>query len=782
MTDEKKDIAEQEQDVATQSDKEATQPSTIYDRNITAFDASLIPRGSYPTGSTIDATLIPKGSYPTGPTAPKVHIETPASSDVEGISPTLAGQGGEQAYTQATAQVNTQINAQPDVQANAQPNTPINAQADAQEVHADAQDNWQEKAPEPISFAGRDSTAPLNVQAAPSRPMSSPSRQSINVPPTATPPPTSDQQASPAQENVSDTQESSEQKGAQEVIERSFAGKMFDHMAKFAPIYLLFIFIFHTATSVLFPSTYFPSELQHLELFETVKQTKQWLLPPVTDTFGIAYPGYYWLMTLVDLIPMPETLFLPVLSAITAFIAIFSVYIMGACLKLNRNGAFASVLVLLSCPLFVIFLHMAQPEVLTMSFFCLALGLLYRGWTRESAPFAFIFGFVFLALSVLTGGFLPLWVSLIVSIVLIFWRLDIHRAHKLDAVVGFGFLVLCFAVWLVLVILISQHANVLDSIMKDSINPFMPPYWPLPMPWWTLVILACGLIPWIFVPLFSPWFTILKNTLSNLKASRTTNSGPTWLYLSAIVGLVILVLQKNDAPLAALPLLPIFGLILGKTICNFGPRGSNLFFLVFAIFLLVAGIAATVVSIPATAEYWTPYVSAQLAEALKNVYGMPIFSALFIIASLVLIRFTKRTQPHGALLVVALFSVLVVQPVVLFVAPSLVGHYTKYHQKGNGLIPVPDFFGMPKVSLPTAAVKEVEPVKQEAPAINSTPVTIPETHDTAGSQAVPVAPVVPVEQNPANPANPASTQPAPAEQNTGTIVDENPPVAVPMTE
>ncbi len=790
MTDDKKNIAEQEQGAASTDGKEDAQNS-LYGREITAFDPGLAPRGSYPTGlSGTRANLDQPAS-----------LDKPASLDFDGISPTLS------------SKESVSENAQHDVQnvqniQNAQENRQEGQVFVPENTHDNIQENKREHmgeyGQEPMTFAGRDGTAPLNVHTAPLQPNAETESSAHGVAQGAvygdTPHgvahlehtahsehhPHSEEaqyyQAAPAQEDNShmqDAQERSEQAATQEVIELSTASKIFEHMARFAPLYLLFIFVFHTAVSVLFPSTYFPSELQHLQLFETMKQSKQWLLPPVTDSLGIAYPGYYWLMTLVDLIPMPETLFLPVLSAITAIIAIYSVYIMGACLNLKNNGAFASVLVLVSCPLFVIFLHMAQPEILTMSFFCLALGLLYRGWTRESAPFAFIFGFVFLALAVLSGGFLPLWVSLAVSIVLIFWRLDIHRAHKLDAVVGFGFLVLCFAAWLVLVILLSQHANVLDSIMKAAIVPFMPPYWPLPMPWWTLAIVVCGLFPWFIAPLFSPWFTILKNTLSNLKASRTTNSGPTWLYLTAIAGLIILVLQKNDAPLAALPLLPVFGLILGKTICNFGPRGSSFFFLIFALCLLVGGIAATVVSIPATAVHWTPYVSAQVADALKNMYGLPIISALLIIASLVLIRFTKRTQPHGALLVVAFFSLLVVQPVVLFVAPSLVGHYTKYHYKGNGLVTVPDAFGMPKAILPTAATKETEQGKQATPAINPVPVTVP---SNAPNTPPSVSPSVPtVEQNPQTPSGTQTNTP-PAEQNPAPNMDEAPPIAVPMQE
>ncbi len=710
MTDEKKYMPGQLQDMEEQG---AEKPQQMEEQGADRAQQNAVMS---------EADFVPKGSYPTGLTKPKVQEET----KVDPVSP----------------------------QENVMP----------------AQDSAVSPNEDSMTFAGREGTAPIRVQPSFSEENAAPENASAREQVASAHAPSHEglMEGQNVEQGEEQAQEAPQEQSA-ELVELGIAAKMFNHMARFAPIYLFFLFVLHTAASLWLPSTYFPSELQHLELFEQIKQSKQWLLPPITDTLGIAYPAYYWLMTLVDFIPMPETLFLPVLSAITAFIAIYSVYIFGACLKLSKNGAFASALLLLSCPLFVIFLHMAQPEILSMSLFCLALGLLYRGWTKESAPFSFIFGFTFLALATLSGGFLPLWVTFIASILLILWRLDIHRAHKLDAVVGFGFLVLIFAVWMVLVILTSQHANVLDSIMKASIAPFMPPYWPLPLPWWTLIIVCCGLAPWILAPIFSPWLTILKNTLKSLKASRTTNSGPTWLYLTLFCGIAILILQKNDAPLAALPLLPIVGLILGKVVVNLGNKGSSLFFLFFALMLLFVGIACTIFSIPAIATYWEPYLSAQLAQSLKNIYGLPILSALFIISSLILIRFTKRIHAQGAVLVIALFSLLVVQPVVLFVAPSLVGHYTKYHQKGTGLGTVPAIFGMPKADLPTSPAKAQE-------------------GNTVNTQEVPAA--NPAAQDPAIPAIPETGQQPitpPAGQSTGQggtapLLEEAPPVAEPMTE
>ncbi len=533
-------------------------------------------------------------------------------------------------------------------------------------------------------------------------------------------------------------------------------------------------FVLHMVAALLFPSIFYYMELQYLDVFASMQQAGQWFIPPVTDALGATFPGYYWFMGLVYLIPVPKALFLPLLSSLTAFIAVSGVYTLGRCCRLENNGAFGALLLLLSCPLFLAFLHLIGPELLTTGFFCFALALIFRGLTRESAPFAFIFGFIFTALATFTGGFLPLWTILIASILLVLWRLDIHRAQKLDAVVGFGCMVLLFAAWLVIVILGSQEAAALDTLMKQAIVPFMPPYWPVPMPW-TLVFLAVGLIPWIIAPIFSPWFGVLATSFKSLQASRKDNSGPTWLYLVTLVGMALVVMQKQEMLSAALPLLPVLGIILGATICNFSKTGSNVFFLLMALILLVCGAALTVISIPAAASYWTSYVSEYASEEitaiLQNMPGLPLLSGLCILTAALLIKFTQRQSPHGSLLVIALFSMLAVQPFFAFVSPSLVGPYAKYHSWDSGLGSVFLPQSMPQPKLEDTVVQPLwkgATSTTKAPAETTTPSKAPSETVPAGAAPTATPPSAPVATPPATDAPeipvtaPVPVPPAPA--------------------
>ncbi len=571
-------------------------------------------------------------------------------------------------------------------------------------------------------------------------------------------------------------------KQAQEQVQEQppvmgFAGKAFAHMSKLAPIYLLLLFTAHVLGSIYLPSVYFPVEIAHVEIYKQMQSAEQWLIPPTSESLGSLLPGYYWFMALIDLIPMPDSIYLPVLSAAAAFIALCGMYALGLCTRLGAPMAFGGGLLLLSCPLFLIFMHMVGPEVLTTGLFTLAIAFLFRAWTKESAPFSFIFGFLFLALATLTGGFLPLWISLMASILLILWRGSLHRAHQLDAVIGFGVFVLSFALWLVLSILGSEHASALDAIMLQSISAFLPPYWPLPLPW-ALAFLACGLLPWILLPLFASWFRILGNSWTHLKASRKEQSGPTWLYFIAVIGMILVCLQKSDALFTALPLLPVFALILAKTACNLSRLGSNIYFLLLAVSLLICGVFITIISIPSAAPYWTPYIPEDMSIILGSLKGLPLLSAIFIITALLLVKFTQRAFAQGALMVMALFFVLVVQPMTFFVAPSLVGHAAMQHPMGAGLGTLP-----PSIAphMPTHPVGHfpVAPIEGESIPENPEPtpvITAPEPTETTPTEEqntnVPhttpvetapteqVTPTAPVEEHTTPPASAEETAPA----------------------
>ncbi len=720
---------------------------------------------------------------------PEASVNTDST---KGEEPTLAP-SEEHIAPSATADANTDAqNISSEAGADVSASTFITASTEGAEQaqHAEEVKSEPEQQPitAPINFAQAEAgaTPPANTAKGRFSTMGSTTVESEAASPTAAADDTSVQQD---QQRPQDQQKPQEQQAPQPQPVMGFAAKSFAHMSSLAPLYLLLLFALHILASIWLPSVYFPVELAHIDVYTKMQAAGQWLVPPASEALGATLPGYYWFMALVDLLPLPDSIYLPVLSAITALIALAGGYTLAVSTNLGKNGSFAAGLLLLSCPLFLVFMHMVGPEMLTAGLFSFALALLFKAWTKEVAPFSFIFGFLFLALATFTGGFLPLWTTILASILLIIWRGTFSRAHQLDAVIGFGVLILSFALWLVFTILGSEHATALDAIMLQGIAPFMPPYWPVPTPW-ALVFLAFGLLPWVIVPLFASWPKVLGNAWGSLKASRKDNSGPTWLYFVAFIGMACIVFQKTDALFTVVPLVPVLALILAKTVCHLSRLGSNVFFLLLAICLLVCGIIITVISIPATASFWTPYLAENITRMLHGLKGLPILSAVFILSALLLVRFTKRAFPEGALMVMALFFVFTVQPMIGFVAPSLVGHGAVQHALGGGLGTLP-----PSIAphMPTHPVGDfpVAPLEGENTELNPSPTPVitapePKAEDTVPSTEESVEPVSPeLQETPSSAVLPTTEEKRPEEaspvEQTPSL-NEVPPSTTPQVQ
>ncbi len=502
------------------------------------------------------------------------------------------------------------------------------------------------------------------------------------------------------------------------------ADKIFAHLSNLPVITWLFLVLLlalHSASSIWFPSVFFTHELHLLEVYNDMQGMGQWLIPPSTEYIKTAFPVFYWFMALVDLIPISDTIFLPLVATLTAFITLTGVYLLALYCGLGKRTSLAAALIMLATPSFASLGHMLSPELFSAGLLALALALLGRGWMSQSAPLSFIFGFLFLALATMNTGFLPLWTVLISSIFFIIWRGTFGRANQLDAVIGFGVLVLIFAVWLVFIIIGGgTQAHTLSQIMKHMIMPFMPPYWPMQPTWYEgLLLLSLGLIPWILLPIFASWFQVLKNSFTNLKAARKENAGVAWLYICLVLGCILLV--RGAETTQAIILYPILVVLLAKTLCNLSSTGSNIFFSLVAVLILLTGFLSIGLSIQATASFLLNHVPAQLAEILLTVKGLDIIGGILLVMGVVLIKFTKRIAPCGALLVLSLFMVILTQPFNVILAPSLAGKSANYHALGAGMGVLPYGLGAPApVIIPIDKVEEEivpEPEEQwDAPA------------------------------------------------------------------
>ncbi len=462
---------------------------------------------------------------------------------------------------------------------------------------------------------------------------------------------------------------------------------------------LILILLLQSSISILLPSVFFAHELHLVEVYSDMQGMGQWFIPPATEHLQATFPAFFWFMALVDAIPLTDTIFLPMVTSISMLIALMGVYTLGLCTGLGKRISFAAGLLSLVSIAFMGLGHCVSLDFFTAGLFSFALALLYRGWVNDSAPMSFMLGFFFTALATLSSGFLPLWTILISSIILIIWRGTFGRANKLDAVMGFGVLVVTFAIWLLIIIIGGgQEATTLDQLMQQMILPFTPPFWPLKPTWYYgISLLAIGLMPWIFLPLFVSWVKIFKNIMPSLKAARKENSGPTWLYITFFVGTLLLILSGETY--ISITLLPVLIVLLAKSLCNLSALGSRVFYAIFAFLTFVDALICLAIYFAPTSSLWADFLPAQVVSIVQNVQGLEVISGILFICSIVLFKFTKRASPGGSLLVVTLFMLLLVQPFTMLVAPSLPDNIVKYHPLGSGMGSLPYGLGAPAPGL-----------------------------------------------------------------------------------
>lgn len=452
-------------------------------------------------------------------------------------------------------------------------------------------------------------------------------------------------------------------------------------------IFLTLLLAMQTAAGVYFPTVFLPQEAALVEVYELMAQGGQWLAPPATAALPAALPGYFWFLSGVNILPgLGDSFFLPVATALSALITLLGTYMLGLSTGLGKRVSFAAGLMLLSMLGFAPLAHWVGADMLLAGILALSLACLHRGWVQESAFLWLASGFVLAGAATLVGGFMALWIPLVASIFFIFWRGTLRRGHRLDAVLGFALLLISIASWLGAVILFTgDNATVLAPLFDQLAAPLMPPYWPPQDPWWLgLALLGAGLLPWIFIPLFVSWNRVTADAWPALKASRKETAGVAWLWICLVCGLLLLLACSAKPLLMAVPLLPLAALLLAKALIHLSHAGSRLFFLLLGLLCLVAGVALSAAGIPVALSFLTPYLPATAIDLAAQSAGLPLLGGVLLLAALILVRFTNRAYPGGALAVFVLLTTMLVQPATLLTGPSHAGKLAVYLPKGMG--------------------------------------------------------------------------------------------------
>lgn len=500
-------------------------------------------------------------------------------------------------------------------------------------------------------------------------------------------------------------------------------------------------------TSIYTPTVFTISELGFAFLYENMLASGQWLAPPHLADIAPALPVYFWFMRLVDAIPYADaSLLYPLASAFSAFVALAGTYSLALAAGFGNRVAFAAGLILLSCLGFSPMAHYLSPDLLFAGTLALSMACLYRGWISQNAYTWLALGFILAGISTLTGGLMGLIIPLFTSLGFVVWRGSFRRGHQMDAVFGFGLLLLTIMGWLGAVILLSGDGKYLYSLSRQIFTPFLGPLWPPQDPWWlAFVRLPVALLPWVVVVLFVPWGRVCATAWASLGASRTEKKGSAWLWIALFVGCLYVSITSTKPCLTFVPLLPVAVILLAKALLNLPQAHSRFFFLLLALGFAVVGLALGALSFPLTLAQLSPYIQGHLIKPLHTMQGLPIMAGICVLGAGILWKGTRRSLPAGSLLVVVLLITILIQPATLMLSPSLQGVVGESIPSG-------------RVEAGNTAAPATENIPEQAASPNTSPSTTP---DMAPPPVAPLAPVgegttpVPPAQDPIPPAAPS---------------------------
>lgn len=450
------------------------------------------------------------------------------------------------------------------------------------------------------------------------------------------------------------------------------AQRIFQRLAVVGPLALLVLLAVQLWPIFLTGGRFCPAEWPSVLAALTSLQDGQWLCP--SGPQGAQLPLLFWLMGglhhLLLLTGLPDLLLFPVTSAICGALALLATWILSRATGNDRESALAAGLMLLCSLLFPFFAHFMGPPPLATALTLLSLACLCRGWQSASASPLLPLGFILAGLAGLTGGLAYVALPPLTSLVWLFWRLRLGRAQRLDAVLGFLFMLLVIAVWLLALIIFVEADTYLQSVVRQFWH------WPLPLTgkWWLpLAAGVLGMGPWIALIPFVSWGRVLRQAPHALAASRHDACGMSFLWIALALSAVLSLLAPGLS--GSGPLLCLLAILLGRALLRLSDLGSRIFYLVVALLFLHAGMALTACGFSVTLDWLVNFTSLKLTPEQQRMVlqlnGLPVLGILGILCAVTVTRLVRRAWPGGALLVCTLLACLLAQPAHLLLSPQL---------------------------------------------------------------------------------------------------------------
>lgn len=462
---------------------------------------------------------------------------------------------------------------------------------------------------------------------------------------------------------------------------------------------------------------YCPSEIKAITAFLHGISLNSWLDPTGLDKnmWVLAqWPGFFWFTGLLALIPGIDAtaLLLPLSEALAACLTVLGVWTLAIVAGFGSRVAFASAAILLCAPIFAPLPHFMGAAPFASACLIWSLVFFYKGWQAHVSIFSLPAAFILTGLAGLSGGVLYFAVPLLANFIFLIWCGKLHRAHALDALIGFALMLILLGGWLGWVILSNNSGDYLSLLFTSSFDYHLTPKWFL-----GLLAGIAGLLPWILMIFGVSWFSVLKNASKTLSASRTSN-GSALIWISWILACAISIFIPSFHSSAVL-IACLGSLLLGKAFMHLSKVGNPFFFLLASLCLIIAGLLL----LGAHFEFSQSYMLSALpfspnpliAPTLLSLSALPYIGGLVLAGGMGGFFFVRRNRHGGGLIYAILLVILITQLGRLMLVPELAANpnlpLLKYGDILNDV---------------EMALKEPEP--QALPDINITPqVSAPET-------------------------------------------------------
>ncbi len=420
---------------------------------------------------------------------------------------------------------------------------------------------------------------------------------------------------------------------------------------------------------------WFSDEVRLADAFMNLRNG-DWLMLTMN---GLPYPDkpplYFWFMEALMRIPgvtMPMVFFLAVAVSHALFIG--SIWLLARGTGHDRREAFAAGLVALCCVYISGAACYPRMDLLFAAVVTLGMTCLYRGWIKSFAPFWLTIGFLLMGVATLIKSPLGIAFAVVASILFLFWRGTPGRLNGRDGLPGFLLMLLMIAAWLGMLYL-EGHQDYLREMLETQLAGRVLQGGHHAQVWWYyLAALPLIWLPWTFLILIVNWFAVLRGVPKVWK-TRKTNGGSSWLWIWLVSGVAMLSCVQAKMAVYALPLLAPLAVLTGRSVLRLSPGRSRLFFSLVSIVLAVTGLALVLIDVfPLIRPYADPFlpaVPAMVQPWLETLEGTMYMGGILVLFAVLLLFFTRRALPGGALLVTAVGMIAMLVPYQAFVAPSM---------------------------------------------------------------------------------------------------------------